>query len=406
MTDPEPVLRTLTPEDFPAAVELDGLAFGYDPDRGFLDEVVGPTLEFDRMIGVFDPAGSALLGTTAALTKDLTFPGKGPAAVAAVTWVGVHPGERRRGILRRMMRFQLDQLRASGEAVAILTASDPAIYPRFGYGRSADRVRMSLVAHAAVRHPAGEPDRVTEMMRTQALPIVRARYDAVARTSPGYLSRSDAVWAWLYADHPEAKGGASNLRFAIHPDGFASFRVDLSWGDRGADSTVLVHELCAGTPQARSALWAYLLNLDLTGKVVHRRGWPDDPILDLVANPRGAVDWSSDHIWMRIVDLERAIDLRSYSADVDLVVEITDDFCPWNAGRWRVQLSATGGRVVRSDEPAVIRLDIRDLAAAFLGGTPVARMAAAGCVTGDGTAIDELHDALITRLKPHCPESF
>ena len=53
---------------------------------------------------------------------------------AGITLVGVLPTHRRRGILRRLMRAQIDDIHERGEPMAYLWASEDALYGRFGYG--------------------------------------------------------------------------------------------------------------------------------------------------------------------------------------------------------------------------------------------------------------------------------
>ena len=79
-----------------------------------------------------------------------------------MTWVSVNPAYRRRGILRRLMRHQLHGLHGQGrEPVAILTASEAAIYGRFGYGQAAGRVRIEVPSKSALlsRIPASRCER-------------------------------------------------------------------------------------------------------------------------------------------------------------------------------------------------------------------------------------------------------
>ena len=42
-----------------------------------------------------------------------------------------------------------------------------------------------------------------------------------------------------------------------------------------------------------------------------------------------------DGIWLRLVDVGEALRRRSYEGDDSVVLEVTDDFCPWNEGRYR-----------------------------------------------------------------------
>jgi predicted acetyltransferase len=165
-------------------------------------------------------------------------------------------------------------------------------------------------------------------------------------------------------------------------------------------------EICAATPLARASLWQYLMSMDLVRTVNYRAGWVDDPLRDLLLDPRRMQLTVSDHVWLRIVDLDRAIGLRSYSAPFRAVVELTDALCPWNAGSWALDLTGSGGTAACSTATPQVRLDIVDLGAAFLGGTPLARLAAAGRVTGDPATVRALDAALTTALAPWCPEGF
>src|SRR5215208_5759027 len=91
-------------------------------------------LPASRALAAFD--GGRPVGLAAAYAFDLSIPG-GELPCAGVTWVGVLPTHRRRGILRDFMRRQLADAREWGEPIAALWASEAAIYGRFGYGLAA-----------------------------------------------------------------------------------------------------------------------------------------------------------------------------------------------------------------------------------------------------------------------------
>ena len=123
-------IRTATPDDVRAFVAPLMLAFGEEFTDAEFDDW-RRTIEPDRLIAAFD--GETSIGAAAAYTFRLTVPG-GEVGAAGVTAVGVEPGHRRRGVLRALMRQQLDDVRRRGEPVAVLWASESAIYQRFGYG--------------------------------------------------------------------------------------------------------------------------------------------------------------------------------------------------------------------------------------------------------------------------------
>ena len=107
---------------------------------------------------------------------------------AGVTAVGVQPTHRRRGILRRMMRAQLDAIHDRGEPLAILWASEGQIYQRFGYGLATMATRIAVArdrsAFRAPHTPAGTIRLIDVDEAKRLLPPI---HDAVRPTSCGIL---------------------------------------------------------------------------------------------------------------------------------------------------------------------------------------------------------------------------
>ena len=115
--------------------------FLQDPRQDEIDLVRAFT-EYDRMFGFHD--GARWVATAGAFGKHVVLPGGGLTPAAAVTAVTVSPSHRRRGLLTAMMRHQLDDIRARGtEALAMLYASEAAIYGRFGYGMAVPVAELS-----------------------------------------------------------------------------------------------------------------------------------------------------------------------------------------------------------------------------------------------------------------------
>ena len=150
MTERYP-LRPITPDEFDAYCEVPIQAFNDSDASSEINEHERLVFEFDRSIAAFD--GDAMVGTTAAYSFQLTVPG-GITGAAGVTFVAVLPSHRRRGILSAMMRHQLADIAARGEAVAALYASETGIYGRYGYGCASWQLSLTIRRGEGALSPA------------------------------------------------------------------------------------------------------------------------------------------------------------------------------------------------------------------------------------------------------------
>lgn len=318
-----------------------------------------------------------------------TFPVPGARTpVAGLTWVGVHPGHRRRGLLSAMIDDHFSRSLARGEAVSALFAAEPAIYGRFGYGLAARDLRLRIPRGAALRDVAGAQDvriRIERLDRDRHDALVHELHSAVDR--PGWATRdSTELRRARLSDPPAFRSGAESLRIAVaeregRPVGYAMFRRTEKWEVTGPQGTVGVREVVAHDPAVARALWGVLLDLDLMSTVETWLLAPDDPISHLLVDVRAAEPRLVDNVWVRLLDVPRALATRRYQAPVDVVLEVRDDRLPDNAGRWRLVGGPDDAEVTATGEDPDLSLDVRELGAAYLGGTSLAGLAAAGLVT-------------------------
>jgi predicted acetyltransferase len=129
----------------------------------------------------------------------------------------------------------------------------------------------------------------------------------------------------------------------------------------------------------------------------------DHPLFLLLAEPRRMRFEVGDALWVRLIDLEAALAARSYGADVQVVVELTDAFLPENAGRWR--LGSRGAE--RTTAAAELALDVTGLGSVYLGGFSFADLVRSSRATELKADAVERADALFrTSVQPWCVEIF
>jgi predicted acetyltransferase len=398
-------IRNPSPDELRTAMETGSWSFGdalSDDDY----ERHGKMLVRERFYVGYDE--SRPVATAADYPFRLTVPG-GELAAGGVTWVGVLPSHRRRGILTQLMRRELEDLHERGEPLAILWASEAAIYGRFGYGIAAPTLQMDADrARFAFRNDPGPRGGARIVTPDEATALCMHVYDDVRPHVPGFVARDADWWSTYRLADPEQWRRGSGPKFiaVIEVDGepvaYAIYRIKQDWTDGFSRSQLKLVETLASTPVAERELWRFVFGIDLIARVEGRVD-PGSPLFLMVVDPRSLQLRVSEGLWLRLVDVQPALAGRSYASDGEVVLEVRDEFCPWNAGRWRVGR----GAVERTDADTDLELDVADLASAYLGAFSFTRLADAERVRELKEGALSRADALFrTERPPYCPEDF
>ncbi|MBT2385093.1 GNAT family N-acetyltransferase [Streptomyces sp. ISL-11] len=378
-------LRCVAEQEFVPWARMIADTYGMDRSEEELADQRAAT-DLARTLAVFDE-GEPVAGASV-YSRMLTVPG-GVLPVAGVASVGVAPTHRRRGILTSMMRAQLTDLyEQRREPIAALRPSEAGIYGRYGYGPATVGNRMRCDRRAMRFRPDTDFGEGIVRLKhaVQARPLLERIYDRVRTASVGWPDRQMAHWAVRLADCPHRRGTATSFRFAVHQErdgratGYAIYRHSSAPDGLGGGAGVVeVAELAACSRQAYAALWRFLAGIDLVTWIDYE-GAVDESLPYLLVDPRAVQGAPVDRLWLRPVDVDKALAGRSYSLPLDLVLDVRDDFCPWNGGRHRLQAEAGSAICEPTTAPADIRLTAAELGAAFLGGTTLTALAAAGLI--------------------------
>src|SRR5439155_13600390 len=182
-----PEVRAITDVERPAMLEVDRRGFGAPPRASDRAES-WVRAELDRTRCAFE--SGTLVGCSRAYTFEMTMPGGASVPVAGVSAVAVQPTHRRRGALTAMIAALHDDARARGEVASVLTASESAIYKRFGYGAGTWKLGASIArGYARLAQPVRDIGRVRLVSRGEADPLYRDIYERAQRARAGMVSR-------------------------------------------------------------------------------------------------------------------------------------------------------------------------------------------------------------------------
>ena len=366
-------MRTVTTDEFVQWLHAEARAHGNRLDHD--PEALRPHFDLDRSIAVLDEGN--IVGGAHSHRLEMSVPGAS-AVVAGVANIYVQPTHTRRGVMTRMMHHQINDIHERGEPMAALFARESIIYRRFGYGIGSLHERWTIDRHhnAYARpyerrgriffvDPADIPEELPEIFRRSTM------------DRPGVFQRERHHWERDSQAPEHAQGGPGGLFYAAYEDGGS---VDGYVTYRITGPTLVVNELMATTEEASSALWRFCFDIDLISTTEAVKRPVDDPLPWMLADPRRLQRLTRDALWLRLVDVGASLMLRRYMQDGRLVLEVRDELCPWNEGRFELEGSVEEAACRASSSSPDLIIGVADLASAYLGTVSFSTLARAGLV--------------------------
>jgi predicted acetyltransferase len=392
-------IRTLTPDDMPAAWTLDREVFNVDAK---LHETARDPDGADRFVGAFD--GDTLVAICEFHRFGQFFGGR-RIPMGGVASVVVSPEARGRGLATRMMRFLLERMRDERLPISALYPATPALYRSLGYEFAGEWTRYS--APVARLRDVRRPERGRVRRATvDDLPAIEALRVTLAREHPGAIDRGD--WAlpiyrrrfedlhtFVSLDEAGEIDGALFYRHAPIPPGTLDYDLD-------------VRELFAADATSLSTLLWVIASASSVARNLLYRGWPDDPAAWLVPELKPSI--AIRMRWMlRLLDVPAALEARGAPAGLSggVGLRVHDPLLGDNQADFGVTFEGGAARVTRGSTDSPVELDIGALSALYSGHTSCAALARAGRLGGGDPARDwAMLEAAFSGIAPAMVDDF
>ncbi|KOV66365.1 GNAT family N-acetyltransferase [Streptomyces sp. MMG1121] len=367
-----------------------------------------------RLIGAFD--GERCVATLRSFPQEVTAVGGAFVPANAVSGATVSPTHRRQGLLTRMLSRDLAAAKERGDVVATLIAAEYPIYGRYGFGPATWAAKWTVEVPRTGLDPrwAGPVDggRIELVDGAEVRKLGPELHERFRAGRPGAVSRTAAWWEVATGALPARPDWTEPFQAVYRSasgevEGLVSYRCEHAWPGNQPGDTIVVDWLLAVTPAAERALWHFLCSIDWVTEVRSDGRAPDDLLPHLLPDPRAArVTEHTDWLWLRILDVVRALEARTYEAAGAVVLEVSDRDGP-AGGRFRLEASEAGASCTPTSESADLALGVGELGTVWLGGESFVRLAALGRVREEREGAARKADALFRSPGlPWCPDLF
>ncbi|MDA1258775.1 MAG: GNAT family N-acetyltransferase, partial [Chloroflexi bacterium] len=299
--------RPITPDEFDQFDIAELRGFSAHPDSNPEIKAYSRRMfEPERSMVAFD--GDQIVGTSGSFRFEISVPGGAMLPVGGTSHVTVSPTHRRRGILTRMMRRQIDGYRERGEPLAALWASEAVIYGRFGYGLAIAHERRQIDRrHTRFGHSPKIRGQVKFVDEHDAARVFAPIHERACKMFPGMIGRNDLWWEVALADPEGLRRKAPSFFHTYYEvdgevTGYVIYRVRHDWNESLSNNTIAIYELVANDDEATAALWRFCFDIDLATTITTGGGVAiDDGLIWMLTDPRRLLRKPYDGLWLRLV---------------------------------------------------------------------------------------------------------
>jgi predicted acetyltransferase len=362
------------------------------------------SLATDRTLAAFD--GDELVATSVSHAFQISIPG-GELPLGGIGWVSVLPTHRRRGIMTQLVDEHLRASHERGECLCGLWSTGGDMYARYGFGISAFSESWKIDAHnARLNTVVPNAGRLISLHTPESRVRFPDVFTRLGKQRTGVVERDEIFWDVEFEDREEQRHGASGFFFTGYEldnqlDGYLKYRINEERRE------LEVSELVSTTLDASTTLWAYCFELEQIDTISAWNRPVDDPLPWQVTNPRVIKRNLHDAMWLRLVSVSDALTSRAYATKNRLVLQVADTICPWNDGRYELNVDAAAVSCEQTTAPADVTVDVSVLGAIYLGGiSPGTLHRAGGLEQHRDGAVTELANLFATSVSPWTPHVF
>ncbi|MEO7588761.1 MAG: GNAT family N-acetyltransferase [Arachnia sp.] len=322
-------------------------------------------------------------------------PGHGLAPTNFITDVTVQASHRRRGLMNALMTTDLLEAKARGDVFAVLTATDARLYGRFGFGVTATARRLEIESGPRFQvrtDPVGhsvfaDPEAISDLRQSLFERFHAGQFWSVGRAHHYWSSGFD--WS---KQQPVARRAAVHFDEQGEPDATLVFSVE--------DNHLEIIDLVGLTSGAEIELLRLLGHGEAHDKVI----WPRchdarHPLPWALVDPRVVrTKEEFDTVWVRVLDVEKAVELRAFDHDGSITLHVQDSqgYCD---GTWHITVEDGHATAVPATGTPDVTIDVAAFATVLSGLQGAVELAVAGLAFGSPEDLEKT-STLFAKMRP------
>ncbi len=315
-----------------------------------------PTLEKADVIGWFDDG--QLVSQVAVYPMHVRIFGH-TYFMGGLTGVGTYPEYSNRGLMSKLLKRALEDMRSRGQHISYLFPYSIPFYRKKGWEIISDRIEYEIQDFQLPKYQEvdGEIQRV--QINDKKL---REAYQRYAMRTHGALLRDDLAWNEYFLWDSDDLMAAIYYNANGDADGYIIYWI--------SDDIFHIKDMIHLTREARIGLWNFISAHFSMIKSVEGYTYTDEPLAFLLedANIKETI---CPYYMARIVDAERFIAEYPFKPDTENRVwefNLSDPLLSWNQGSFRLEIGKDGkGRLERIRQASSDRIDIQTLVTMLLG---------------------------------------
>ncbi|GAA3407146.1 enhanced intracellular survival protein Eis [Paenibacillus hodogayensis] len=363
-------------------------------EEGEIAQAKLPVLEQADVLGWFN--GDQLVSQLAVYPFQVNIFGKAY-EMGGLTGVGTYPEYSNLGLMNKLMRQALANMRERNQSISYLYPFSIPYYRSKGWEFISDKISFQLkdTQLPKLRHVPGNIERVTIQH-----PDIKRVYDRFARQTHGAMLRSELAWEeYLRWDLEDMTAGIY-YDSRNEPTGYLLYWIE--------EEVFHLKEMIFINQEARDGLWNFISAHFSMITSVKGYTYTDEP-LSFLLDDGEIKETIAPYYMARIVDIHlfvKQYPFQSQESDIRLTLALHDPMLEWNQGTFTLTVNRQGeGQLGKGGGTPEAELDIQTFTTMLMGYKRPTYLQRIGRLHAEESSV-HLLERLIQRQEPYFSDYF